>query len=249
MVKLNDVLAPTVMLAAPNAFEIVGGATTVMLALDVLLVAPPVVLAVTLLFLTPAVVPCTLAETVQLAPGPSVPADKLMEEDPAVAAAVPPQVLLRLGVGATTRPAGSESVNARPLKVVVVFELAMVNVRVVVPFRGMEAAPNALVIDGELMAETVAEAVPPVPPSVEVTGPVVLFLSPPVVAVTFTLKVQDALAARVAPVREIEPEPAVAVIVPPPQDPVRPFGVETTRPAGNVSVNPTPVSAVAVLGF
>ena len=30
---------------------------------------------------------------------------------------------------------------------------------------------------------------------------------------------------------------------------MRPFGVETTRPAGSVSLNPTPVRAVALLLF
>ena len=43
--------------------------------------------------------------------------------------------------------------------------------------------------------------------------------------------------------------PAVAVIVPAPQVPVRPFGVEITRPAGSVSLKPTPVRAVVVLLF
>ena len=39
------------------------------------------------------------------------------------------------------------------------------------------------------------------------------------------------------------------MIVPAPQEPVRPFGVEITSPAGNVSLKPTPVSAVVVLLF
>src|SRR5205814_10602755 len=66
---------------------------------------------------------------------------------------------------------------------------------------------------------------------------------------TFTEKLQELLAARVAPVRLTEPEPAAAVIVPPPQEPVRPLGVATTKPAGSVSVNATPVRAVPVLGL
>src|SRR5438876_467062 len=67
--------------------------------------------------------------------------------------------------------------------------------------------------------------------------------------VTFTEKLQELLAARVAPVRLTEPEPAAAVIVPPPQEPVRPLGVATTKPAGRVSVNATPVRARVVLGL
>lgn len=38
-------------------------------------------------------------------------------------------------------------------------------------------------------------------------------------------------------------------MVPPPQLPVRPFGVEITRPAGSESVKATPVNPVAALGF
>jgi len=93
---------------------------------------------------------------------------------------------------------------------------------------------------------TLADAVPPVPPSTEVTALVVLFFVPAVVPVTFALKVHEALPASVAPVKLMTPDPAVAVIVPPPQLPVRPFGVETTRPAGNVSVKPTPVNVDAL---
>ena len=96
---------------------------------------------------------------------------------------------------------------------------------------------------------TLAVAVPPVPPSVEVTFPVVLVCSPAAVPVTFTANVQDELAARLAPERLMTFVACVAVIVPPPQLPVRPFGVETTKPAGSVSEKPTPVSVVVVLLF
>jgi hypothetical protein len=58
---------------------------------------------------------------------------------------------------------------------------------------------------------------------------------------TFTEKAQEALAARVAPERLIKLVPAVAVMVPPPQLPVKPLGVATTKPAGKVLLNPTPL--------
>src|SRR5579885_2723205 len=85
----------------------------------------------------------------------------------------------------------------------------------------------------------------------EVTVEVVFVSSPDSApdAVTFTLKVQPAPPARVAPVREMVLVPAVAVMVPPPQDPASPLGVETTSPAGSVSVKPTPVRLVVALGF
>jgi hypothetical protein len=95
----------------------------------------------------------------------------------------------------------------------------------------------------------VAVAFPPLPPSVEVTALVVLFCVPALMPETFTVKLQEALAVSVAPERLTLPDPAVAVIVPPPQLPVRPFGVETTRPEGIVSVKPIPVSDVPELGF
>jgi hypothetical protein len=38
-------------------------------------------------------------------------------------------------------------------------------------------------------------------------------------------------------------------MVPPPQLPVRPLGVEIMRPAGRVSLKPTPVIVVVVLVF
>jgi len=79
--------------------------------------------------------------------------------------------------------------------------------------------------------------------------PVVLVCKPAVMPVTFTEKVQEALAARVPPERLMTPLPAVAVIVPAPQVPVRPFGVEITRPAGSVSLKATPLNATVVLGF
>ena len=63
-----------------------------------------------------------------------------------------------------------------------------------------------------------------------------LALLPPVVAVTFTEKVQELLAGKVAPLRIIEVAFGTAVIVPPPQLPLSPFGEETLSPDGNGSV-------------
>lgn len=68
-------------------------------------------------------------------------------------------------------------------------------------------------------------------------------------AVTLTWNVQDPDAVRVAPESDTVPLPAVAVIVPPPQDPLSPLGVATVRPEGSVSVNATPVSELALLGL
>jgi len=147
----------------------VGGATTVMEALEVFPVPPLVELTVTLLFSTPAIVPCTFTEIVQVAPGARLAPLKLMDEDPAVAVAVPVQLLVRpLGV-ATTKPNGRLSVNATPFSVRFVLLLLSVNVRLVVPFSGIVAAPKAFVILGGLITVRLAEDVDwaPVPADVE----------------------------------------------------------------------------------
>src|SRR5213080_3018373 len=123
--------------AAPNALIITGAPTTVIEAFDVLPVPPSVEVTCTLLFFTPAVVPCTSTETVQFALAASVPPLMLTEPEPPTAVAVPPQVLLRLGVDATTRPAGRLSVNAIPFRVTLVLGLLIVNVSEVVPFSGI----------------------------------------------------------------------------------------------------------------
>src|SRR6476646_9977546 len=186
MVKVRLVEPFSGIEAAPNALIMIGGATTVMEALEVLPVPPSVDVTCTLLFFTPAVVPVTFTETVHDALAARVPADKLMLPDPAPAVAVPPHVLFKaLGV-ATTRPAGRVSVNAMPVSARVVFGLLMVNVSEVVPFSGMLAAPKAFVMLGGVATVRFAVAVFPVPPFVEVTFPVVLVYWPEAAPVTVT---------------------------------------------------------------
>ena len=97
-----------------------------------------------------------------------------MDPEPAAAVTVPPQLLVKPFGVATTRPAGSESLNATPLRASVVFGLLMLKVSDVELFRRMLAAPKALVIVGGVATVRLAEAVFPVPPLVEVTLPVVL---------------------------------------------------------------------------
>jgi hypothetical protein len=137
-------------------------------------------------------------------------------------------------------PAGNVSVKPIPLSAIAFGAgFVMVKLRLVVPFRGIVAAPKDFVIVGGATTVRLADPDPPLPPSAEVTAPVVLFCTPAAVPVTFTLNVHDALAASVAPVRLTLADPAAAVIVPPPQVPVTPLGAATCSPAGKVSVNPT----------
>ena len=202
------------------------------------------------LLLVPAVVPVTFTEKVQEVLAANVPPDRLTEPDPAVAVMVPlPQEPVSpLGVD-MTRPEGKVSVKATPLSEEPALGLVTVKLRLVAPFSTMLGAPNDLLMVGGAMTVTLAEAVRPVPPSVELTVPVVLFLVPAVVPVTFTEKVQEAPAANVPPDRLTEPDPAVAVMVPLPQEPLKPLGVDTTRPEGKESVKATPLSDALPLGL
>jgi hypothetical protein len=198
----------------------------------------------------PDAVPVTLACTAQLLLAAMVPPVRVMVPEPATAVAVPPHVFVSpLGV-ATTIPAGSVSVKATPVSATALAAgFVTVKVREVVPFKGIAATPKALAIEGGATTLIEAEAVPPVPPSVDVTLPVVLFCVPATAPVTFTEKVHEVLAARAAPVKLITLVPAVAVIVPAPQVPAWPFGFAITSPAGKVSLKPTPERASVVLLF
>ena len=129
-------------------------------------------------------------------------------------------------------PLGNVSVNAAPDSATVLAAgLVSVDVSVLVPSTFTWVGLNTLAIDGAATTVKVAVAVFPVPPLVELTEPLVLFLSPAVVPVTLTTKVQLELAAIDPPVSETEPDPAVAVAVPP-QLLLSPFGVATTNPVG-----------------
>src|SRR5262245_12921496 len=141
----------------------------------------------------------------------------------------PPHEPVRpLGV-ATVSPAGNGSLNATPVSAVEALGLLIVKVSTDVPPTGTDAGAKLLAIAGGDRGFTVsvAVAVLPVPPLVEVTAEVVLVSAPAVVAVTLSENVQLVLAARIAPERLTLPPPAVAVMVPPPHEPVRPLGVRS----------------------
>jgi hypothetical protein len=199
----------------------------------------------------PMVEPVTLTEKLQTPFVASVAPVSDTLPEPAIAVIVPPPQLpiSPLGV-ARKRFAGSVSVKATPVSAAV-FAAGFVIVKVseVVPFGGMFETPNDLLIEGAASTARFADAVPPAPPFAEVTAPVVLLSAPVVVPVTFTVKLHEELAPRIAPARITLAVPCVAVMVPPPQVPVSPLGVATTKPEGKVSVKPTPVSDVPVLGF
>src|SRR5882724_10749606 len=116
----------------------------------------------------------------------------------AVVVNVPPQTVGE--AFATVKPVGNVSVKATPVSG---FGFAagfvIVNVNDVVAFRAIVVGLNTFAIDGGASTLRIAEAVPPVPPSVELTFPVVLFFVPAAAPVTFTANVHELLAAMLAP--------------------------------------------------
>jgi len=179
----------------------------------------------------------------------SVPPDKLTEELPATAVIVPaPQEPDKAFGVATTNPAGSVSVKDTPLIAKVAFSFSTLNVKLVLAPRAIVPDPNSLLIAGGELTWRLAVDVLPVPPLVEVTVTELDF-PPDVVAVTLTEKVQVAFAASVAPERATDDDPAVAVMVPPPQLPESPLGAETTRPACRVSAKAMPFRLLAAFGL
>jgi hypothetical protein len=200
------------------------------------------------LFCAPAAIPVTFTAKLQEALAASVPLVKLTLPAPATAVAVPPHVLVNPFGVATTSPAGKESLKATPVSDKLAFGLLIFMVSEVPPFSGIVAAPNTFAMVGGAATVTDAFEVFPAPAVVELTV-TLLFFTPTVAPVTFTLNVQPALGANVAPARLTLPDPAEAVIVPPPQVPANPFGVATTSPAGSESVNATPVCAVEASGL
>lgn len=203
------------------------------------------------LILEPLVVAITSTVIVHDPLAAIVPPLKLTVVLPAAGANVgaPQPAVVAFGVAATSMPAGNASVKATPVRAVPVFGFVIVNVSVLTPPTTIGFGENAFAIEGGATTLMLADAVPPVPPSVEVTLPVVLFCEPAAVPVTFTENVHELLAAKLAPERLMMLVACVAVIVPPPHVPVRPFGVAMVKPAGNVSLNATPFNTVVVLLF
>jgi hypothetical protein len=234
-----------------------GGKTTATLANAV----PPLppsseVTAPVVLFWTPVAVLVTFTLNVQDAFVDRAAFVRLIVLLPALAAIVPPlhEPLNPTGVE-TTSPAGSVSLKLTPLKEAVAFGFTITKLRLVLPFRAMDATPNVLVMRGGATFAggptfRLADAVFPLPALVDVTAPVVLVRFPVDVPFTVTLNVHEPFAAMLAPVKVTPFDPAAAVMLPPPQEPVNPLGVATTSPAGKISVNATPVmAAVFAAGF
>jgi hypothetical protein len=105
------------------------------------------------------------------------------------------------GDEASTIPLGKVSVNATPVNATLALGFVIVSVKVVVPPSGTEVALKLLVIEGGDATVIDALAVLPAPALADVTFPVVLFMTPLVVAVTFTTTVHVPAAAIVPPLK------------------------------------------------
>src|SRR5438874_953165 len=200
------------------------------------------------LFFVPVVVAVTFTTTVQLELGARTNAVALMPLLPGFAVTAAPLLLTQVPLTALgeaiTSPAGRKSLKSTFTRLTVVFGLLAVKVSEVVLPSVMLAAPKALVNAGGWTTSTLAVLLAvPGPLSVAETGPVVLVFNPIVVAFRFTIRVQVVSIASVPFARVIEPEPGTAVTVPP-QSLLTPLGLATTRPAGRLSVNATPVSGM-----
>lgn len=248
IVNVREVEPPSPMEGAPNAFAMLGGVPTERLAVAVFPVPPfvEVTFPVVLVY-WPETAPVTVTLNwhwpfvLMAAPVSAIPVG-------AVVVNVPPHTVAE--AFATVSPVGNVSVNATPVKATeFAAGFVIVNVSEVVPFAATALGLNTFAMDGGATTLTLAEAVPPVPPFVDVTFPVVLFCVPAAAPVTFTENAHEVLCANVAPAKLMAFVPCVATIVPPPQDPVSPLGVDTAKPAGSASPKPTPLSAVVVLLF
>jgi hypothetical protein len=236
------------MVETPKALLIVGAAAAFRFAVAVLPVPPLVELtAPVVLVKLPAAVAVTFTLSVQLAVAATVPPLNVTLPEPATAVAVPPQVFVNTFGVATTVPAGNVSVKATPLRATVFATgLVIVKVSEVVPFTATPVAPYALAIVGAAMTVSVAVLlVAPAPVCVDEIAPVIFDLVPAAVPVTFTVIAQLLFVVTVAPVSVTIPVLATAAAVPP-QVFASAFGVDTTKPAGNVSAKATPVRAAVL---
>ena len=127
--------------------------------------------------------------------------------------------------------------------------LVIVRVSGEVPPAAIVGVPKDLVIVGGTSTATLATAVPPVPPSFELTLPVVLVLTPDVVLVTLPVMVQLLLVGIEAPLMltALLPTPPPVCVAP---EQLVVAAEEKVIPLGRVSLTATPVrGTVLPVGF
>src|SRR5581483_5878385 len=158
IVQLKVPFCATLPLTLSDLVTVKSGATTVVDALAVFPVPPlvedtlPVVL-----FFKPSVEPVTVTLKVQVPLGAMLAPLKAIALVAAVVASVPPHCDAE--ESGTVNPAGSVSLNATPVSVVVVFGFVIVKLNVVVSPRLNDTAPKDLEIEGGATTVTVSEPV------------------------------------------------------------------------------------------
>ena len=226
-----------------KSLAIVGGATTVRVAVLLATPVPPSLDwgAFVALLIVPGSVLVTLTTSVQEPPGGSVPPPKFKVVSPGVAFQVPQATVLTPDGFATCSPDPPVKLSEKltPVRVTPAFGLLTTSVIVDVPPTGIVVGLKDFVTVGG--DATVIEALPvfPVPAFADVTFPVVLFFTPPVVPVMLTATVQVPPADTVPPLNVSVVSPALGTNVPP-HDVDAPGVVATCNPDGKASVNPTP---------
>jgi hypothetical protein len=178
ILKVSEVEPARPSEAAPKDLVMLGAVATVRVAEALLPVPPLVEVAVpVVLRKVPAAAAVTLTLNVQDPLAGMLAPERLTAPEPLAAVIVPPahEPVSPFGV-ATRVPAGSESVKATPARATE-FDGGFVIVKLSadVPFGMMLAGVKVLAIEGGATTAMLAEAVPPMPPCVEVTFPVMLF--------------------------------------------------------------------------
>jgi hypothetical protein len=246
MVKVRVVVPPGTTFEAPKVFEIEGGPTTFRVALAALPVPALVdVIVLVVLVSIPIVVPCTVRVIVQelLALRPPF----ASATEPVKTVIVPEQVWFVIET--IDIPLGIVSEKPIPDRAVVVLGFVMVSVIVVLPFKVTDVGLKDLERVGGPITVTVAVLdVVPVPPSFELTAPVVLFHTPVALPARFRVTWQFAPAFRLPPDRLREEAPEAAVRVPP-QVFVAPGVAATVNPAGRESEKEIPDKAAPEFGL
>lgn len=154
MVNVSALLAFSAMVAGLKAMERAGGPTIVRFTVLLVAPAPPSfeVIELVVLGTSPAWFPVRSTLSVQDAWWVTLPPDSCINCPPTGAVAVPPQLLFTLAGLATTsipsRPLAKTSEKATPVRSVAALGLLIVNVSVVIPFRGIDAGLKLLWMEG-----------------------------------------------------------------------------------------------------
>ena len=152
MVKVRVVVPFTATDVGLNEAAIEGADTTMRVLEVAVLPVPPLVelTAPVVVVYEPAVAPVTVTGTGRLLAAATEAPVRVMVLPPVIVSVPPPTLEVPL---VTVKPVGSVSVKATPFSVVLVFELVMVNVRVLVPFTAMDVGLNEAAIEGAEVVE------------------------------------------------------------------------------------------------